>query len=67
MKGLDHAMLWNASEILTALFLVLVCILMKKHGVRGGKYLLTTPGKTLNFKMSLDVLALKNLCLWCEF
>ena len=31
------------------------CILMKKHGVRGGKYLLKTPGKTisetLNFKM----------------
>ena len=30
-----------------------------------------TPGnaisKTLNFKMSLDALVLKNLCLWCEF
>ena len=23
--------------------------------------------KTLNFKMSLDALAHKNLCLWCEF
>ena len=30
-----------------------------------------TPGnaisETLNFKMSLDALVLKNLCLWCEF
>ena len=47
------------------------CILMKQHGVRGGKYLLKTPGKTiwetLNFKMSLDTLALKNLCPWCKF
>ena len=47
------------------------CILMKQHGVRGGKYLLKTPGKTisetLNFKMSLDALALKNLCPWCKF
>ena len=25
------------------------------------------PLKTLNFKMSLDASALKNLCLWCEF
>ena len=49
----------------------LACILMKQHGVRGGKYLLKTPGnaisKTLNFKMFLDASAFKNLCLWCEF
>ena len=49
----------------------LACILMKQHCVRGGKYLLKTPGKTisetLNFKMSLDAVALKNLCLRCEF
>ena len=49
----------------------LACILMKQHCVRGGKYLLKTPGKTisetLNFKMSLDAVALKNLRLWCEF
>ena len=49
----------------------LACILTKEHGVHGGKYLLKTPGKTisetLNFKMSLDTLALKNLCLRCEF
>ena len=49
----------------------LVCILTKQHGVHGGKYLLKTPGntisETLNFKMSLDALALKNLYLWCEF
>ena len=25
------------------------------------------PLETLNFKMSLDASALKNLCLWCEF
>ena len=49
----------------------LACILMKQHCVRGGKYLLKTPGKTisetLNLKMSLDAVALKNLCLCCEF
>ena len=36
----------------------LACILTKQHGVRGGKYLLKTPGntisETLNFKISLD-------------
>ena len=46
-------------------------ILKKKQGVRSGKYLLNTPenaiSETLNFKMSLDASALKNLCLWCEF
>ena len=35
------------------------------------KYLLKTPGnglsQTLTYRMSLDALALKNLCLWCEF
>ena len=49
----------------------LACILMKQRGIRGGKYLLKTPGnaisEALNFKMSLDVSALKNLCLWWEF
>ena len=41
------------------------------HGVRGGKYILKTPGnaisETFNFKMSLDALALKSFCLCCEF
>ena len=49
----------------------LVCIPTKQHGLGGGKYLLKTPGntisETLNFKMSLDVPALKNLGLWWEF
>ena len=49
----------------------LACILTKQHGVRGGKFLLKTPGnaisETLNLKMSLDALALKDLCLWCQF
>ena len=49
----------------------LACILMKQHGICGRKYLSKTPGngnfKTLNFKMSLDALAHKNLCLWCKF
>ena len=44
---------------------------MKQHSIRGSKYLLKTPGnaisETLNFKMSLDASAVKNLCLWCEF
>ena len=43
----------------------------EKRGVHGGKYLLNTPenaiSESLNFKMSLDASALKNLCLWCEF
>ena len=43
-------------------------VLMKQHGIRGGgEYLLKTPenaiSETLNFKMSLDATALKNLCL----
>ena len=45
----------------------LACMLMKQHGIRSGKYLLKTISETLNFKMSLDGSALKNLCLWCEF
>ena len=49
----------------------LACILTKQLDVRVGKYLLKPPGndisETLNFKMCLDALALKNLCLWCEF
>ena len=47
------------------------CILIKQHGVRGGKFLLKTPGnaisESINFRMSLDTSTLKNLCLWCEF
>ena len=42
-------------------------ILTKQHGIRGGEYLLKTPenavSETLNFKMSLDATALKNVCL----
>ena len=49
----------------------LVCILTNQHGVRIGKYLLKTPGNAiseiLNFKMSLEASALRNLCLWCKF
>ena len=45
----------------------LASMLMKQHGIRSGKYLLKTICETLNFKMSLDASALKNLCLWCEF
>ena len=48
-----------------------LCVLTKQRGVRGGKYLLKSPGhaisKTLNVKISLDASAFKNLCLWCEF
>ena len=51
--------------------LSLVCILIKQRCVQCGKYPLKTPGngifQTLNFKMSLDASALKNLCFWCEF
>ena len=45
----------------------LACMLTKQHDIRSGKYLLKTISETLNFKMSLDGSALKNLCLWCEF
>ena len=48
-----------------------VSILTKQHSICGGKYLLKTPGnaisETINFKMSLDALALKNMYLWCKF
>ena len=53
------------------IILSLACILTKQYGVRGGKFLLKTPGnaisETLNFKMSLDASVLKNLYLWCKF
>ena len=47
-------------------------IVTKQHdSIRGRKYLLKTPrnanSEILNFIMSLYALALKNLCLWCEF
>ena len=49
----------------------LVCILTNQHGVLVGKYLLKTPANAiseiLNFKMSLEASALRNLCLWCKF
>ena len=49
----------------------LVYILTKQRGVCGGKHCLKTPFnaifETLNFEMSLDALALKNLFLSCEF
>ena len=46
----------------------LALILTKQNGIRGGaEYLLKTPenaiSETLNFTMSLDARALKNLCL----
>ena len=48
-----------------------MCILTKPDGIHGGKYILKTPGdaisETLNFKMSQDASALKNLCLWYKF
>ena len=49
----------------------LKCVLTKQHGVCGGKYFLKNPCKrhfrNSKFQMSLDALALKNLCLGCEF
>ena len=63
-KGSNCAILRNTWDILTALFPVL-------RGVCDGKYLLKIPGngisETLNFKMSLDASALRNLCLLCVF
>ena len=48
-----------------------MCIRTKPNGIHGGKYILKTPGnaifETLNFKMSLDASALKNLWLWYKF
>ena len=58
-------------EHFKGIVLSLACILTKQHGIRGGNCLLKTPGngisETLNFKISLVAMALKNLCLWCEF
>ena len=49
----------------------ITCVLTKQHGVCGGKYFLKNPCKrhfrNSKFQMSLDALALKNLCLGCEF
>ena len=49
----------------------LVCTLTNQHGVQSGKIPRESPcnwvSETLNSKMSQDVSALKNLCLWCEF
>ena len=57
---------WN---IVTTMFPV--SILTKQHSICGGKYLLKTPGnaisENINFKMSLDASALKNMYLWSEF
>ena len=69
MKHLNCKMSWTPLDIVTTLFPV--SILTKQHSICGGKYPLKTPGnaisETINFKMSLDALALKNMCLWCEF
>ena len=58
VKHSNRAMLLNAWEISMAIVPSLACILTKQHAIRGGKYLLKTPGttisETLNFKMSLD-------------
>ena len=62
VKHSNRAMLWNAWDISTALFTVLH-VFWRNNMESGGKYLL----KTLNFKISLDASAFKNLCLWCKF
>ena len=71
VKLSNCAMSWNALDILTALFPVLPVVWQRNMESTVEKYLLKTPGngisETLNFKMSLDASALKNLCLWCEF
>ena len=70
VKCSTRAMSWNSWDISMGIFPSLVCFLTKQHGIRSGKYLLKTPGnvipETLNFKMSLDASALKNLCPWCK-
>ena len=57
VKSSNRAMSWNGWNISTAVP-SLACILMKQHGVCGGKYLLKTRrdaiSETLNFKMSLQ-------------
>ena len=50
------------------IILSLACILTKQLGVRGGKFLLKSPGNAISETlMSLDASDLKNLCHWCEF
>ena len=64
-------MSWNACDISTALFPVLHVFWQSNMASAVEKYLLKTPGngisETLNSKMSLIALALKNLYVWCEF
>ena len=45
----------------------LACILTKQHGIWWKIPLGNAISETLNFKISLDASALKNLCLWCKF
>ena len=70
MKRSNRAMSWNALDILTALFPILG-VFWQKIWCPRWKIPLENPWKrdfeTLNFKMSLDASALRNLCLWCEF
>ena len=70
VKCLSHAMLWNAQDIVMALLPVLH-VLWRNNMVGRLENTswkpLETPFPRLNFNMSLDVSALKNLCLWCEF
>ena len=70
VKHLNRAMSWNAWDISMALFPVLR-VFWQNNMASAGKYLFKTPGnaisETLNFKISLDASALKNLCLWCKF
>ena len=50
------------------IILSLACILTKQLGVRGGKFLLKSPGNAISETlMPLDASDLKNLCHWCEF
>ena len=50
------------------IILSLACILTIQLGVRGGKFLLKSPGNAISETlMSLDASDLKNLCHWCEF
>ena len=68
VKHSNHCVMsWNACNILIALFPLLWVFWWNKHP----RWKIKTPGnaisETLNFKMSLDALAFKNLCLWREF
>ena len=64
-------MSWNTGDISTALLPVLPVVWQSNKASAVEKYLLKTPGngisETLKFKMSLDALTLKHLCLWCKF